>query len=153
MKIKVFDTKSKCFVDISGYKRAVLLTSDGYEMSTGYDGFDNPTFGTNDSEGYQKMTEKEFSDYQNRFKYLQCVGKKDKNGNDVFNGDFDAEGNVVVWCENCNGWEFGALDIPTNEICIPCHRCDGNFFFEDQIGDFEVIGNTCQNAQTNEAAN
>lgn len=69
------------------------------------------------------------------------TGKKDKNGNKVFEGDFDADGNVAVWCESCNGWEFGALDIPTNEICIPCHRCDGNFFFGDHINDFEIVGN------------
>ena len=74
-----------------------------------------------------------------------AIGNKDKNGNEVYQGDFDTDGTVVVWCEKCNGWEFGALDIPTNEICIPCHRCDGNFFFEDQISDFEVIGNICQN--------
>lgn len=83
------------------------------------------------------------------FEINQFTGNKDKNGKDVYEGDFDADGNVVVWCEKCNGWEFGALDIPTNEICIPCHRCDGNFFFEDHISDFEVIGNTCQNNPTN----
>ena len=88
----------------------------------------------------------------NDYELMQFTGKKDKNGAEVYEGDFDSDGNVVVWCENCNGWEFGALDIPTNEICIPCHRCDGNFFFEDQISDFEVIGNICQNAVTiNEA--
>ena len=79
----------------------------------------------------------------------QFTGLIDKNGNKVFEGDFDADGNVVVWCENCNGWEFGALDIPTNEICISCHRCDGNFFFEDHITDFEAIDNICQNDPAN----
>ena len=77
------------------------------------------------------------------------TGKTDKKRIKIFEGDFDADGNIVLWCENCNGWEFGALDIPTNEICIACHRCDGNFFFEDHINDFEAIGNIYQNDPTN----
>lgn len=78
-------------------------------------------------------------------KLIQFIGRNDIIGVEIYEGDFDADGNVVVWCENCNGWEFGALDIPTNEIFIHCHRCDGNFFFEDQISDFIVVGNICQN--------
>jgi len=31
--------------------------------------------------------------------------------------------------------------VPTKDICISCHRCDGNFFFEDHINDFEIVGN------------
>jgi hypothetical protein len=76
-----------------------------------------------------------------RWKFLQYTGKKDKFGVEVYDGDFDSDGNCVVWCDNCNGWQFAQLDIPTKEICIPCHMCDGNFFFEDNINDFEVIGN------------
>ena len=69
----------------------------------------------------------------------QFTGTTDKNGKNVFEGDYDKDGNIVVWCEN--GWEFGALDIPTKEIFINCHACEGNFLFGDHIGDFEVIGN------------
>jgi len=69
----------------------------------------------------------------------QFTGKSDKKGKKIFEGDYDKDGNVVVWCEN--GWEFGALDIPTKEIVINCHACEGNFLFGDHIGDFEVIGN------------
>lgn len=71
----------------------------------------------------------------------QFINQKDKNGKKIFEGDYDADGNCVVWCENCNGFEFSAIDIPSKNICISCHRCDGNFFFGDQINDFVIIGN------------
>ena len=85
----------------------------------------------------------QFNEFHN-IKYAtvsQFTGKKDVNGIDVFEGDYDNDGNCVVWCDNCSGWEFAALDVPTNDICIPCHRCDGNFFFEDHINEFKIIGN------------
>ena len=71
----------------------------------------------------------------------QFINQKDKNGKKIFEGDYDADGNCIVWCDNCNGFEFAALDVPTKDICISCHRCDGNFFFGDQINDFEIVGN------------
>ena len=71
----------------------------------------------------------------------QYIGYKDKNQIRIFEGDFDSDGNCVVWCDNCSGWEFSAIDVPTKDICIPCHRCDGNFFFEEHIDEFEVIAN------------
>ena len=71
----------------------------------------------------------------------QYTGLTDKNGKKIFEGDYDADGNCIVWCDNCNGFEFAALDVPTKDICISCHRCDGNFFFGDQINDFEIVGN------------
>ena len=75
-------------------------------------------------------------------KYVrQFTGAVNKNGVEIYDGDFDADGNCVSWCQSCNGWEFSALNIPTNETCINCHRCDGNFFFEDHIDEFEVVGN------------
>lgn len=81
------------------------------------------------------------------FEVMQFTGRKDKNGKDIYEGDFDIDGNIVVWCDKCNGWEFGAIDIPTNEIVINCHRCDGNFFFEDQINDFVIFSNVHQNSK------
>lgn len=71
----------------------------------------------------------------------QFINQKDKNGNKIFEGDYDADGNCVVWCENCNGFEFAQIDLETKDIYIPCHRCDGNFFFGDHINDFEIVGN------------
>ena len=71
----------------------------------------------------------------------EYAGFADKNGNKVFEGDYDKEGNCVVFCDECHGWQFGEIDIPTKDICIPCHACDGNFLLGDVINDFEVIGN------------
>ncbi len=71
----------------------------------------------------------------------QYINQKDKNGKKIFEGDYDRSGNCVVWCSRCNGFEFAQLDVSTKDICISCHRCDGNFFFGDIIGGFEIVGN------------
>jgi hypothetical protein len=63
-----------------------------------------------------------------------------KDGIKIFEGDYNNEGEVVVWCETCYSWQFGALDVPTKDICIHCHFCEGNFFFADVIEYFEPIG-------------
>ena len=75
----------------------------------------------------------------------QFTGVPDVNGKKTFEGDHDKDGNCVVFCEMCNGWQFAQIDIPTKDICIPCHCCDGNFMFNDIINQFEVIGNIHDN--------
>ena len=75
-------------------------------------------------------------------KYVrQSTGAVDKKGVEIYEGDFDADGNCVSWCQECNGWEFSHIDILTKDTFISCHRCDGNFFFQDLVNDFEVVGN------------
>jgi uncharacterized phage protein (TIGR01671 family) len=71
----------------------------------------------------------------------QFTGLTDKNGVKIFEGDFDKDGNMVVWCDRCNGWQFAQIDVPTKDICIPCHWCDGNFDFSEHIDDFVISGN------------
>lgn len=71
----------------------------------------------------------------------QFINQKDKNGKKIFEGDYDADGNCIVWCNECNGFEFAGIEVETKEQYIPCHKCDGNFFFQDQINDFEIVGN------------
>ena len=71
----------------------------------------------------------------------QFAGFTDINGKKVFEGDYDKDGNCVVFCDECHGWQFGEIDIPTKDICIPCHNCDGNFMIGDWIEKFEVVGN------------
>ena len=71
----------------------------------------------------------------------QFINQKDKNGKKIFEGDYDDDGNCIVWCNECNGFEFAGIEVETKEQHIPCHRCHGNFFFQDQINDFEIVGN------------
>ena len=72
---------------------------------------------------------------------IQFIDRVDANGRKIYEGDYDSDGVCVVWCDTCMGWEFAQIDIPTGDFCISCHRCDGNFFFEDHISEFCVIGN------------
>ena len=34
----------------------------------------------------------------------EYAGFSDKNGESVFEGDYDKEGNCVVFCDECHGW-------------------------------------------------
>lgn len=77
----------------------------------------------------------------------QYTGVPDVNGKNIFEGDHDKDGNCVVFCERCNGWQFAQIDIPTKDICIPCHCCDGNFMFNDIINQFEITGNINDNKE------
>jgi len=75
-------------------------------------------------------------------KYVrEFTGATNKKGVEIYEGDFDADGNCITWCQACSGWEFSQVDIPTKDTFIACHRCDGNFFFEDHLDKFEVVGN------------
>ena len=71
----------------------------------------------------------------------QYINKKDKNGKKVFEGDYDEDGNFVVWCDECGSFEFGGVDLDTKEIYVTCYRCQGDFSLNDYIDDFEIIGN------------
>ena len=73
---------------------------------------------------------------------LECTGFKDVEGKEIYEGDYDHDGHVVVFCNNCAGWQFGHIDIPTKDLAIDCHACEGHFMFRDHVGEFEIIGNT-----------
>ena len=55
--------------------------------------------------------------------------------------DYNIDGEMLIFCNNCMGWQFAQIDIPTKDVCINCHNCDGNFMFHDAIHNFEPIGN------------
>ena len=75
------------------------------------------------------------------YNVLEWTGFKDIKGNDIYEGDHDHEGHVVVFCDRCAGWQFGLIDIPTKDLVIDCHACEGNFFFQDHLPEFEIFGN------------
>ena len=78
------------------------------------------------------------------FTWSQYVGKKDKNGISVYEKDYDSEGNMIDWCDECCGYQFFQIDIPTKDI-ICCHNCEGNFMLQDHMKDFEIVGNIYEN--------
>jgi len=71
----------------------------------------------------------------------QYINKKDKNSKKVFEGDYDEDGNFVIWCDKCSSFEFGGVDLDTKEVYVTCYRCQGDFSLFDSIDDFEIIGN------------
>jgi hypothetical protein len=63
-----------------------------------------------------------------------CKLVKVVNGIEIYEGDMDSEGNFVVYCEDCNGYEFATP-------LVNCQRCNGDFFFEDLLDYFSPINN------------
>lgn len=71
----------------------------------------------------------------------QFTGLLDKNGKRIFEGDYDQNHDVVMWCDKRNGWAMKTYDFPTREV-ISCHcfRCEGHFDIDDADFDIEIIG-------------
>ena len=81
-----------------------------------------------------------------QMKIMQFTGLTDKNGVQIFEGDFDKDYQVVRWCDNRNGWAMSIYDFPTKEhICCHCYECDGDFDISEVLNDIEIIGNIYEN--------
>lgn len=76
-----------------------------------------------------------------RFIIEYSTGLTDAKGQEIYEGDYNKDGTVVVFCDNCLGWQFGAYDTETGDMVENCHYCNGDFFFQDMIGEFKVVGN------------
>lgn len=77
----------------------------------------------------------------------QYVGLTDKNGKEIYSGDYDKDYNLVHWCDKRMGWAMAVCDIPTKEIIMcHCYSCEGNFEISEIIDEkIEIIGNIYEN--------
>jgi len=92
----------------------------------------NKLFMDTDNDGWVEVDPNSLSQY---------INKKDKNGKKVFEGDYDEDGNFVIWCDKCSSFEFGGVDLELKEVHTTCYRCEGDFSLLDSIDDVEIIGN------------
>src|SRR6056297_3627160 len=74
----------------------------------------------------------------------QYIGLKDKNGNKIFEGDIIGNYGIVRYCEKCK-----SIQIHWSENNkLTCHKCDGDFSFEEVDFDKEeIIGNIYDNPE------
>ena len=56
------------------------------------------------------------------------------NGKIFWEGDYDKDGDVIVWCDKCFGWQFSNIDTD-------CCNCNGEYSFIQMIAFFEPKGN------------
>ena len=94
----------------------------------------------------------------NSYIYVQSEGERDRdfniysvipstvcqlikviNGVEIYEKDYDAEGNMIDYCEECMGYQFFQIDQLKDVIF--CHNCDGNFMVQDHIDEFRILGN------------
>ena len=72
----------------------------------------------------------------------QYVGRTDKNGVKIFEGDYNEDFDVVHWCDVSLSWQLAVKDFPTEDfIFCHCYNCEGNSNLNETIDDFVVVGN------------
>lgn len=77
----------------------------------------------------------------------QFTGLIDKNGNAIYEGDYDENHDVVSWCDRKLGWALKAYNFPTEEfVFCHCYDCEGNFELSETKKEvINIIGNIYEN--------
>lgn len=89
-----------------------------------------------------------YFDATKNYEQEQYTGLKDKNGKEIYEGDFDKDYQVVRWCDKKNGWAMSIFDFPTKEhILCHCYDCEGNYDISETLTDFEIFGNIYENPE------
>lgn len=138
IKFRFWDKNSKKWRYPSDHKFGILITDNGFEYSTGWDGLDNPRFGTEDEDGYQIITKEQYDEIQGSFISSQFTGLTDKNGKEIYEGDIYHQGDknityTVVWHDS---GLIGKQNSSTSYAGIQ--------HWQDRI---EIIGNIYENPQ------
>ena len=67
-----------------------------------------------------------------------CQLIKVVNGVEIYEGDYDEDGNMIDYCEECMGYQFFQIDELKDVIF--CHNCDGNFMVQYHLDEFKIVG-------------
>lgn len=131
IKFKVWDIRSKRFEDLDSHKFGVRLSNSGFDPSTGWNSYDEPTWdrSKHDSEEYI---------------YLQFTGLKDKNGKEIYEGD--------IWKRDTFIGQIVFKYCAWHVERVPASGCYQFPAFYSNMNTGEVIGNIYENPEFSEAA-
>lgn len=94
-----------------------------------------------------------FDEYEqvDRNTVCQFIGKFDRQGTKIFEGDYDQEYDVVRWCNKRIGFAMAAYDHPTKDFMLcHCYQCEGNFEISEVLDTITIKGNIHDDKKSND---